>query len=370
MGKRDTKAAKAKRAERRGKGSLKTEQKTAIADGKKERRQANAKDEEDLDMLLKEFANVQEKQVAIKEEVTPPPSPRANGTLTAHPTKDELIFFGGEHFDGKFNCFYAELYRYIVKRNQWRRISSPTAPLPRSSHQMVAVPTGGGQLFLFGGEFSSPSQHKFHHYRDFWMLDLVTWSWEQVQAKNSPSARSGHRMALVKDKLLLFGGFFDNLREVTYYNDMYAFDLSFFKWSRITPQPGAATLHPTSEPVPVLAHNATSFLCSPLRCAAGAQVPTPRSGFQLCAEGGGMYLYGGYYKTKVVSQLFDSHKDRTEVEELSETGVEVRPHAARTCTATLEHKTARQRLFVRPLADVDERLSRSIASSGTLTQRL
>ena len=48
------------------------------------------------------------------EEVTPPPLPRSNGTLTAHPTKDELIYFGGEHFDGKTNRFFAELYRYIV----------------------------------------------------------------------------------------------------------------------------------------------------------------------------------------------------------------------------------------------------------------
>ena len=31
----------------------------------------------------------------------PPPSPRSNGTLTAHPTKDELIYFGGEHLCGK-----------------------------------------------------------------------------------------------------------------------------------------------------------------------------------------------------------------------------------------------------------------------------
>ena len=46
--------------------------------------------------------------------MTPPPSPRSNGTLTAHPTKDELIYFGGEHFDGKTNRFFAELYRYIV----------------------------------------------------------------------------------------------------------------------------------------------------------------------------------------------------------------------------------------------------------------
>ena len=180
MGKRDGKAAKAKRAERRGKGSLKTEQKTAIAEGKQERRNANARDEEDLDALLKEFANAQEKQVAVKEEVAPPPSPRANGTLTAHPTKDELIFFGGEHFDGKVNRFHAELYRYIVKKNEWKRVSSPTAPPPRSSHQVVTVPTDGGQLFLFGGEFSSPSQQKFHHFRDFWMLDLATWSWEQA----------------------------------------------------------------------------------------------------------------------------------------------------------------------------------------------
>ena len=33
--------------------------------------------------------------------MTPPPSPRSNGTLTAHPTKDELIYFGGGHLCGK-----------------------------------------------------------------------------------------------------------------------------------------------------------------------------------------------------------------------------------------------------------------------------
>ena len=86
--------------------------------------------------------------------------------------------------------------------------------MKRSSHQTVAVPTGGGQLFVFGGEFSSANQQQFHHYRDFWSLDLATWAWEPVPAKNGPSARSGHRMAVVRDKILCFGGFFDNLREV------------------------------------------------------------------------------------------------------------------------------------------------------------
>ena len=54
-----------------------------------------------MQALLKEFANAQDKQTAVKEEVMPPPSPRSNGTLTAHPTKDELIYFGGEHLCGK-----------------------------------------------------------------------------------------------------------------------------------------------------------------------------------------------------------------------------------------------------------------------------
>ena len=44
-------------------------------------------------------------------------------------------------------------------------------------------------------------------------------------------------------------------------------------------------------------------------------MPAPRSGFQLCADGAsGMYMYGGYYKSKVVMQQFDSRKDKSQVE--------------------------------------------------------
>ena len=43
-----------------------------------------------------------------------------------------------------------------------------------------------------------------------------TFQWEQINAKNGPSARSGHRMAHVRDTLVVFGGFFDNLRDVKY----------------------------------------------------------------------------------------------------------------------------------------------------------
>ena len=100
-----------------------------------------------------------------------------------------------------------------------------------------------------------------------------------ITAKNGPSARSGHRMVHVGGYIFVFGGFFDNLREVKYYNDLYLFDLSLYKWTRVTP--------------------------SRAPCAIAC------SGFQLCvdptggADGSGVVLlYGGYFKKQVKMQQF------------------------------------------------------------------
>lgn len=104
-------------------------------------------------------------------------------------------------------------------------------------------------IFVFGGEFTSPkqargarfppashlppppsphltpsqsrkprpnnphSQEKFHHYKELWRLDVSTWAWELLPLRGGPSARSGHRMVLFKNKLLVFGGFYDVGRE-------------------------------------------------------------------------------------------------------------------------------------------------------------
>ena len=180
MGKRDTKASKAKRAERRGQGAYKTEQKTAKAQSKQARRDANRKDDEDLGAIIKEFERMDSAAGKVEESVVPPPSPRVNGSLTAHPSRDELLYFGGEVFDGKTTRFFNELYRctsalplhastrtsmdlypvsppvrYSIKRGEWRRVRPPKSPPPRSSHQAAAVPADGGSLFIFGGEFSS-----------------------------------------------------------------------------------------------------------------------------------------------------------------------------------------------------------------------
>ena len=42
---------------------------------------------------------------------------------------------------------------------------------------------------MFGGEYATLDQ--FHHYRDFWSLDLKTNAWTEIKASgDSPSARS------------------------------------------------------------------------------------------------------------------------------------------------------------------------------------
>ena len=52
------------------------------------------------------------------------------------------------------------------------QISSPNTPPPRCSHQAIMLPLGGGQMWVFGGEFASPSQSQFYHYKDLWVFHV------------------------------------------------------------------------------------------------------------------------------------------------------------------------------------------------------
>ena len=72
-----------------------------------------------------------------------------------------------------------------------------------------------GELWMFGGEYTSPSQSQFYHYNDLHVLHLATLRWEkQATATNGPSGRSGHRMTTAKRQLFLFGGFQDYITSV------------------------------------------------------------------------------------------------------------------------------------------------------------
>lgn len=101
-----------------------------------------------------------------------------------------------------------------------------------------------------GGEFSSLHQNSFHHYRDFWCFDIQTHSWDRIDTKIRPTARSGHRMAVWKHYIILFGGFYDpgitsmfvlfyrrsQLKRYAlarYLNDLWFFDTQEYKWTLV-----------------------------------------------------------------------------------------------------------------------------------------
>ncbi|TFK33534.1 hypothetical protein BDQ12DRAFT_690974 [Crucibulum laeve] len=208
----------------------------------------------------------EEAHTVTEELVEGPPSRRANATLTACPNGNHLWCIGGEFFseDGKA-YFYNDVFRYTPEKDEWRKFVSPTCPGPRSAHAVVSSPAGGGKIFLFGGEFSSLHQNSFHHYGDFWCFNIPTHSWDRIETKIRPSSRSGHRMAVWKQYIVLFGGFYDPGITTRYLNDLWLFDTHEYKWQQIE-------FRETDNK------------------------PSPRSGFSFLPCADGIVLHGGYCK--------------------------------------------------------------------------
>ncbi|XP_055476876.1 kelch domain-containing protein 4 isoform X2 [Psammomys obesus] len=162
---------------------------------------------------------------------------------------------------------YNELYVYSIRKDTWTKVDIPGPPPRRCAHQAVVVPQGGGQLWIFGGEFASPDGEQFYHYKDLWVLHLATKTWEQIRSTGGPSGRSGHRMVAWKRQLILFGGFHESTRDYIYYSDVYTFSLDTLLWSKLSPSGSG---------------------------------PTPRSGCLMAVTPqGSIAIYGGYSKQRV-----------------------------------------------------------------------
>ncbi|XP_067130710.1 kelch domain-containing protein 4 [Centruroides vittatus] len=266
MGKKDKKKDKKK-----GKGAEKTAIKTEKKAALKLKKELALKGEDDIEQLIAKFQEEDKKHQEVVEEKCGPPSLRSSLSVLPHPEKDELLFFGGEYFNGSKTFMYNEFYIYNIKKNQWSLLHCPNSPPPRCAHQAVVVSHGGGQMWIFGGEFASPTRSQFYHYRDLWVYHLSERRWEQIKATHSPSSRSGHRMIAHKKQLILFGGFHETYGDCKYYNDVYVFNIENYQWKKIEPVGNA---------------------------------PSPRSGCQMAVTSEGkVVIYGGYSRQKVKKEL-------------------------------------------------------------------
>lgn len=261
---------KAKAAEKKVRVAQKQDKKAAQKEKKAKPKRADDSDAEDVDLdaVLAAYAKQQEQFLKVTESVVEPPSARASATILASPANDnELFVFGGEYFNGALAKFYNDLFVYNVHRDEWRQVTSPNTPLPRSGHAWCRGGNGGG-IYMFGGEFSSPKQGTFYHYNDFWRLDPATREWTKLENKGKgPPARSGHRMTYFKSYIILYGGFQDTSQQTRYLSDLWIYDCAAYTWH-------APVLPPAS------------------------QKPDARSSFTLLPHDSGAVLYGGYSRVK------------------------------------------------------------------------
>ncbi|KAL3487648.1 hypothetical protein BJX62DRAFT_189298 [Aspergillus germanicus] len=267
MGKKNKKSAEHKEriAAKQSKKADKKEKR-----GKTKGRDADSDAEDaDLDSILAQYAEEQARFLKVTEVVSEPPSPRSSATVLASPSnRNELLIYGGEYFDGTLATFFNNLFVYLIDRGEWREVTSPNSPLPRSGHAWCRGGNTGG-VYLFGGEFSSPKQGTFYHYNDFWHLDPSTREWTRIETKGKgPPARSGHRMTYYKNYIILFGGFQDTSQQTKYLQDLWIYDCSKYTW-----------FSPT--------------------LSTASQKPDPRSSFSLLPHDSGAVLYGGYSRVKV-----------------------------------------------------------------------
>ncbi|KAI1986953.1 Kelch repeat-containing protein 3 [Ophidiomyces ophidiicola] len=264
---------KAKKAEQKARATAKQAKKAAQKE-KKGKAKSNAQDDSDaedvdLDAVLAAYAEEQAKFLKVTEASSSPPRPRSSSTLIASPSnRNELFVFGGEFYDGALASFFNNLYVYLIDRNEWREVTSPNSPLPRSGHAWCRGGNAGG-IYLFGGEFSSPKQGTFYHYNDFWHLDPSTREWTRLETKSKgPPARSGHRMTYFKNYIILFGGFQDTSQQTKYLQDLWIYDCLKYTW-----------YNPVLPPA--------------------SQKPDARSSFSLLPHEAGAVVYGGYSRVKM-----------------------------------------------------------------------
>jgi len=230
MGKKDKKKKDPlKKAAMAAKKEAKAE-KAALKRMKKEQGKNAAENasNDDFDDILASYSN--SNNTAIEAPTMFPlesfPSTRANFSFTFSNNHDFYVY-GGEYYNGVENIVYPDLLKYSSDQNQWKQILSPVMPPARCAHSCVFY---NQTLYVFGGELATATQ--FHHYRDFWKFNISKQTWEEIKTKNNgPSPRSGHRCIVWRHYMILYGGFYEALKETKWFNDLWVFDFATNTWT-------------------------------------------------------------------------------------------------------------------------------------------
>lgn len=189
---------------------------------------------EALDALLNEYRD-QDKHYTTTHVVAVEgfPLPRANASFTLYEdTKKknaEVYLFGGEYYDGIENIVVDHLLKYDLAKSEWKRVYTPVTPPARCAHSCVYY---NHSLYIFGGEMASADEYM--HYKDLWRYDIKAQTWTEIKPSRvgmQPSARSGHAAVVWKHYMIVFGGFYEAMRDTPrWFNDLCVLDLQTEQW--------------------------------------------------------------------------------------------------------------------------------------------
>lgn len=144
---------------------------------------------------------------------------------------DKIVVFGG--FDGFGSNFDLSIMNphtrtwYSVPQSMVRGCIPPS----RTNHAAAAV---GKRMFVFGGNNNNEAG-VYQVLDDLHVLDADTLTWSRPETTGcKPTARSGHSLTAIGDKLFLFGGGVWNERQgwVEKFNDVYVLDTRTMHWTK------------------------------------------------------------------------------------------------------------------------------------------
>jgi uncharacterized protein (TIGR03437 family) len=151
-----------------------------------------------------------------------PPSPRVDGTIVYDVPGRQLFLFGGQDTSPR-----NDLWSYSLDQNQWREVPQPAnRPAPRFGHTLV-FDSLRRRLILFGGQAGG-------FFNDTWAFDIATNTWSKLSPGGAlPNERYGHSgiYDATRDRLVISHGFTDDGR----FDDTWAFEFAANRWRNISP---------------------------------------------------------------------------------------------------------------------------------------
>jgi hypothetical protein len=177
-------------------------------------------------ILLLEYSSAQTWQ-----EITPSggetPGPRRNAAAVYDPVNQRMILFAGKAASGDQN----DVWVFDLNTNLWSDITpaSGPAPAPRFTPNAVYDPVEQ-QMIIWSGQGVS-------FYNDVWAFDIVSESWSEFTPPDpKPNIRYGTAAVfdpLARD-LVTFAGFTNQGR----FDDTWRFDVENVAWINVTPAQG------------------------------------------------------------------------------------------------------------------------------------